>query len=113
MAWLPLQSESQLKALVEASYAQPQVILKHSTRCSISSVAKARVERSPEFAAGAYGFHLLLVVEDRPVSNAVAALLGVVHESPQALYLDKGELVLDQAHYGIDVAEFAALVGKG
>jgi bacillithiol system protein YtxJ len=112
MAWLPLQSESQLAAVVELSRTRPQIILKHSTRCSISSIAKSRVERSPEFAAGHYDFHLVLVVEDRPVSNAIASELGVVHESPQALYLDNGEVVLEQSHYAIDVAEFVALVRK-
>ena len=45
MNWIPLQEMSQLDEIVTRSHQNLQVIFKHSTRCSISSMALNRLER--------------------------------------------------------------------
>jgi bacillithiol system protein YtxJ len=37
----------------------------------------------------------------RPLSNAIAEIFGVHHESPQVLLIQDGECVYDASHYDI------------
>ena len=46
MNWINLTNLQQLEEIKEKSAQKPQVIFKHSTRCSISSMAKGRLDRS-------------------------------------------------------------------
>ncbi|GAB4231672.1 MAG: hypothetical protein Kow00109_03920 [Acidobacteriota bacterium] len=80
--------------------AGPGVLLfKHSTRCPIS----ARAYRELELFAAESPVPILLiwVVEDRPLSNRVAEVLGVPHASPQAIYVRAGEVVWTDSHHRI------------
>ena len=45
MNWITLNNISQLTIIQQKSYERPQVIFKHSTRCSISSMVLKRLER--------------------------------------------------------------------
>ncbi len=46
MDWIALTETVQLADIKELSKNKPQLIFKHSTRCSISGVAKNRLEKS-------------------------------------------------------------------
>ena len=48
MNWIEITNSSQLSDVKDLSKAKPQLIFKHSTRCSISSMAKSRLERGSE-----------------------------------------------------------------
>ena len=89
MNWIALTSEEQLQQIKVKSNKKPQVIFKHSTRCSISSVAKNRLERSMEH--DEVDFHYLDLIKYRPVSNKIAEEYNVYHESPQILVIKNGE----------------------
>ncbi len=99
MNWIPLQSEEALKDIINASFNKPQVIFKHSTRCSISSMAKSRLDRGESTEAA--DFHYLDLIAFRPLSNQVANLLHVQHESPQIILLKDGKCIYDESHNGI------------
>ena len=75
-------------------------IFKHSTRCPISAAAFREVEAFLKAHPDA-PLHLLLVVEDRNVSNFVADRCRVRHESPQLIVLKNGRVVWQQSHEGI------------
>lgn len=47
------------------------------------------------------------VIEDRPVSNEIAARLGVKHESPQAILVRSGKAVWHASHGRITAAALA------
>lgn len=108
MQWTTLTSEEQLAELIGRSQETPQVIFKHSTRCSISGVAFQRIDKAqkPE----ATDFWLLDVLTHRPLSQAVAQRFGVSHESPQVLVIKNGECVFDESHLGISMQEIASQV---
>lgn len=110
MNWNPLTQPDHLNDVLALSTKRLQVVLKHSTRCSISAMAKSRLERQFEAQPLDADFHLLLVVEDRAASNHVAQQLQVQHESPQLIALRNHEVVLDQSHYDIQLAEVAELM---
>lgn len=49
--------------------------------------------------------YFLDLIQYREVSNQVAQLFDVHHESPQMLLIKDGECILDQSHGGISVEE--------
>lgn len=103
MNWIDLNNLQQLADLKELSKTRPQVIFKHSTRCSISSMAKNRLERAGLPQSG--DFYYLDLLKYRSVSNQIAEEFSVHHESPQVLLIKNTECVYDESHNGISMDE--------
>jgi bacillithiol system protein YtxJ len=95
-----LEHEGDLQALVRRSQDAPVFLLKHSTRCPISSAAWQECQR---FAGSDPSTELwrVLVVENRPLSAKVASDTGVVHQSPQVLLFSGGRVVWHASHWAI------------
>ena len=108
MNWIPLKEMSQLDEIVTRSHQHPQVIFKHSTRCSISSMALNRLER--EDAPLGTDFYYLDLLTYRTISSAIAERFQVHHESPQIIVFKNGEVVYDESHMAIQMQEIASLV---
>jgi len=106
MNWIPLTSPEQLEEIRIKSKEKPQVIFKHSTRCSISSMALSRLERS-ESVAG-IDFYYLDLIAYRNISAKIAEIFEVEHESPQLLLVRNGECIYDESHYGITMEDVIA-----
>ena len=106
MNWILLTDEAQLAELKNQSNNKPQIIFKHSTRCAISSMAKNRLERSPD--PGNLSFYLLDLIKFRPISNKIAQDFKIYHESPQVLIIAKGECIYDESHSGIDMEDIVS-----
>lgn len=109
MNWNVLNSEAQLEALREESKQQPVLIFKHSTRCSISATAKARLER--KWADGdnaAVKPYYLDLLNYRGISNRIAEEFGVRHESPQVLVLKDGKAAYHASHMDIRYEDILA-----
>jgi bacillithiol system protein YtxJ len=103
MNWIELTDETQLEALKEQSKVQPIVIFKHSTRCSISNMAKNRLER--ETGSENLPFYYLDLLKFRPISKKIADDFKVHHESPQILLIKGGECIYEESHNGINMAD--------
>ncbi|TAF49368.1 MAG: bacillithiol system redox-active protein YtxJ [Sphingobacteriia bacterium] len=103
MEWKALNNEADLDALVAQSFQKPQLIFKHSTRCSISSMALNRMERAET--PNSIDFYLLDLLQHRSLSQKIADQFQVYHESPQVLLVQKGECVYDESHQGIQMDE--------
>lgn len=89
----------QLEELKEASFLEPVLFFKHSTRCSISVMALNRFEREwGDYTLKAY---LLDLLSYREVSNAIADVFEVEHQSPQILLIKNGNCVFHQSHNAI------------
>ncbi len=110
MNWTKLTSESQLDEIKTRSSDTPQVIFKHSTRCSISSMAKNRLERS-EMPDGVE-FHFLDLLKFRGISNKIVSEFMVNHESPQVLVIKNGECIYEESHNGISMDEIKEQIKK-
>lgn len=102
MNWITLQNEAQLDEIRERSASRPQLIFKHSTRCSASALVKGRLERASQ--PEAIDFYFLDLIRNRPVSNKIVETFFVEHESPQVLLIRDGECVYDESHMGITMA---------
>jgi bacillithiol system protein YtxJ len=105
MNWIELTEESQIDLIREKSKEKPQVIFKHSTRCSISSVVKNRLERSEGFPDA--DFYFLDLIQYRSLSEKIAEHFSVYHESPQVLVIRNGECIYDESHSAINMDEIA------
>lgn len=99
MHWIHLNDEEQLKQIIAKSQQKPQVIFKHSTRCSISAVALQRLQKAEQ--PSDIDFYFLDLIAHRDISNKVAQVFGVNHESPQVLLIKDGHCVFDESHLGI------------
>ena len=106
MHWIKLNNNEALEKLVKESYNQPVVIYKHSTRCSISAMVLQRLERSwkDEDFEGIKTF-FVDVIDHRAISNQIAKIFDVVHESPQLIIVSKGDSVYDASHSEIAYPE--------
>lgn len=105
MKWNKLESPNELSAIVERSKEVPCLIFKHSTRCSISSMAKYRLEDDWDFSEEEIEPYYLDLIAYRPISGAVAEAFSVHHESPQVLLIKNGECTYDASHLDITVSE--------
>ena len=106
MNWNTLTTIEQLQTIDTESATQPIMLFKHSTRCSISSAALARLERGwKEASVKPYYVDLLAY---RDLSNAIATKYGIVHQSPQVLVIKNGQAIYNESHMGIDVEELLA-----
>ena len=103
MNWIELISEEQLETIKQDSIKLPQVIFKHSTRCSISSMAKSRLERA--VAPEGIPFYYLDLIKYRSISNKIETEFMIHHESPQLLLIKNAECVYDESHGGITMDE--------
>ncbi len=110
MNWIPLTDEAQLSTISTRSSEKPQVIFKHSTRCSISSMALSRLERAD--ATDAIDFYYLDLIKYRPISAQIAELFHVAHESPQILLIQNGTCTYDESHMGISMEEILEQASK-
>jgi bacillithiol system protein YtxJ len=89
-----------IERLVERSKTHPVLIFKHSTQCSISDQVYEDFTRFME-TAGDTECGLVLVIERRAISNAIADRFGIRHESPQAIVLKDGKAVWNASHWSI------------
>lgn len=105
MNWITLTHEAQLEELVNKSYSAPQVIFKHSTRCSTSAMVLSRLEKST--VPSGMDFYFLDLLRHRDVSNRIAEQFSVHHESPQVLFIRNGECTYDESHMAIRMEDLA------
>ncbi len=103
LAWKVLQTQEELDAIIARSTEVPCAIFKHSTRCSISSMAKGRLERQWDLTDEQVEVYYLDLIAFRPVSNRIAEVLEVEHQSPQLILLKEGKAVFDTSHNAISV----------
>ncbi|NCD68793.1 bacillithiol system redox-active protein YtxJ [Mucilaginibacter agri] len=108
MKWIPLESAEQLSEIKQnEGYS---IIFKHSTRCSISMMARRRFEMDWDQMPDSIPLYFLDLIKFRPISAQVAEDFHVHHESPQLLLIKEGECILDQSHGGISVEEALLMV---
>ena len=103
--WIPLDDLAQLDTIAERSKLIPIAVFKHSTRCSISSIAQHRLEDEWNFKPDEIEAYYLDLIRYRDISNHIAERFSVHHESPQLLLIRGGECTYDASHLDISVEE--------
>ena len=95
-----LRQNRDLEQLLEKSKTNPVLIFKHSTQCPISAYSYKEfmtfAESSGDLACG-----VVLVIENRRLSDTIEQVLNVQHESPQAIIVVGGRAVWHASHWSI------------
>ncbi len=84
------------------------LIFKHSTRCSISAVAKDRLERISK-----EGLPILYLdlIRFRELSNFIAEYYQVEHQSPQVIFIKNKKAMGDLTHMAISSSSVDRAIG--
>ncbi len=107
-SWHMLRERSDLDMLLERSRQHPCLIFKHSTRCSISTMALNRLDMGWTFPELQPETWFLDLLAHRDLSAAIAAELGVQHQSPQVILVRNGQAVYSASHSAISPEAIAA-----
>lgn len=105
MNWIQLTSLDQLQEIKAAT--GHSVIFKHSTRCSISMMARKRFEFDGSVIPENTPLYFLDLIAHREISNKIAEIFQVHHESPQLLLIKGGECVYETSHGEISAEDLA------
>lgn len=101
--------DPEVEALVSAD--EPLVIFKHSVTCGVSQSVKRRydafVEAHPQVPT-----RLVVVQQERALSDALEDRLRVRHESPQAIVVKRGQVIWHASHGGITADGLARAVSQ-
>ncbi len=104
--WFRLNTGEDLDQLIQKeSFEKPVMLFKHSTRCSISSMALSRLENYWDIDEEALQPVYLDLIANRDISNKIAADLRVTHQSPQILIVKNGKCIYQASHNQIDVED--------
>lgn len=100
---LDAESPAMREARLLAAAAAPTVVFKHSATCSISIGVKREydefVRANPQVPT-----RLVIVQQERPLSNALADVLHVRHESPQVFVVQGGQVIWHASHHRISAS---------
>lgn len=88
------------------------LIFKHSTRCSVSAMAKRRFEMDWSVIPEDTALYFLDLISYRDISAQIAETFQVHHESPQILLIKNGDCVLDASHSDISADEVAEVINN-
>lgn len=97
MAQKQLHSTEDLDQFVAES--GKRLLFKHSTTCPISAAAYGEFQAYIQDQSVPSA--VVHVIEDRPVSNAVAERFAIKHESPQIFLLEDGQVKWHTSHWKI------------
>lgn len=110
MTWKILSELHQIAEVIEASKLKPQLFFKHSTRCSISTMALSRFEKSGILGNEHIDCWYLDLLEFRPISSEIEKLTKVIHQSPQAIVVHHAQVVYAESHGMIEAVEILKIV---
>ncbi len=100
--WKEITSVDQFNEMLNAPSEKAKLFFKHSTRCSISSMALKGFERQWNTSNEDFELFFVDLIAHRDVSNAISEESHVVHQSPQVVVWRNGEVVYDASHHHID-----------
>jgi bacillithiol system protein YtxJ len=110
--WKILETEAQLTEFFELSMSKPIAIFKHSTRCSLSSMVKSRLERGWDIKDNDIEMYYLDLLAHRNISNKIASIYNVEHQSPQLIVLNQGKVLYHKSHGEIDAGNLKESIRK-
>ena len=100
--WKEITSVQQFNEILNAPSDKAKLFFKHSTRCSISSMALKGFEREWNVSNEEFELFFVDLIAHRDVSNAISETSHVVHQSPQVVVWRNNEVIYDASHHHID-----------
>lgn len=110
MQWKNITSAEQISEIQQQQ--GYSLIFKHSTRCSVSAMAKRRFEMDWAVIPENTALYFLDLISYRDISSQIADTFQVHHESPQILVIKDGDCILDASHSDISADEVAEVINN-
>lgn len=110
--WFQLIALNTLPNIVLKSAERPQIIFKHSTRCSISTMVLNRLLALKSDCYSVADFYYLDLLSHPDISAAIADSFDVIHESPQIIVVHNGEAIYDASHNEINTQDLNAVMNN-
>jgi bacillithiol system protein YtxJ len=98
----PIHGIDELDRVLVESRHRPLLLFKHSYSCGVSAEALDELLAHLDDQPGHARYAMVTVQTHRDVSNAIAAKLGVRHETPQALLVQDGRVVWSASHFRVN-----------
>ena len=105
-----LESADQLEDIITLSFKIPQLIFKHSTRCSISRFVLKDFTTHFSYSVNEFGCHYLDLLNYRQISNTIADRFEVQHQSPQLIVIKDGKAIAHASHEGINELQLSSFL---
>lgn len=99
--WLELEELTQIAQIKEESKVDTVIVYKHSTRCGISKMVIKQFERLFTDEHKNIKVYYLDLLNHRDISNELASVFGVMHQSPQVLVIKNETCVFNTSHEAI------------
>ena len=103
--WKSLTTSEDLEQAVAESLKRNVVLFKHSTRCSVSFMAKKTLELNWNLNPAKTSIYFLDLIRHRDISNIIAQKFNIAHESPQLILLKNEKVVYHASRNEISVDE--------
>lgn len=104
LSWTEIADVSTLDDVFKRSSVHPVLFFKHSKTCLISKMALHRFEKKWEASENCHIYYIDLLAH-RDVSNHLADLTAVQHESPQVIVVHNHQVIYNASHNGISIEE--------
>ena len=88
------------------------VIYKHSYSCGICAYTQGNIEKKIDDIAQSARLHFVDVKASRPISDYIAEMGGVAHQSPQVLVIRNGDVIHDASHGSVKAETIQAALGQ-
>jgi len=99
--WNEISGGEDLGTIFRNSEEKPQLIYKHSHRCSVCFMAKQELEDISDSISDIADLYMINVIHQRNLSNTIASELNIRHESPQVIILKDREILWKGSHWDV------------
>lgn len=103
MTWKPLNTIDQLHSIYKSE--EVSILFKHSTRCPVSAMAKRSLEYDKDLLPKDTIIYYLDLIAYRDISNTIAEMWEVKHESPQLLIIQGERCLYNASHSDIEMRD--------
>ena len=109
----PLTDIQSLDAAIAESRERPVLLFKHSRFCGVSMEALDELNAHIEAQTHASATYKMITVQThRSVSDAASQLLGLRHQTPQAILLRDGKVIWNASHFSITATKLDQALPK-
>lgn len=110
--WIKLTDSEQLMNAIEHSTIKPIVLFKHSINCSISDMVITRFENKWNLENTSCDLYYLDLINYRSISNEIASVTGIEHQSPQVIVLKNKQVIYTATHSNIVASEIEKVLAE-
>lgn len=109
--WKNLEDINLLDEIKNESNLKPVVLFKHSTRCIVSITILKNIEKEFDLLKNSdlKSFYFLDLLQHRNISNEIASVFKVEHQSPQILLISNEKCVFNASHSDIELSKITSL----